>query len=425
MSDKILTEQEWKKFSKGRELKDALLVKALEALDKAKAPDQEIAALADIEKQADLLRKAAKGNKDITSYLDDLDKAVDKQRKLSEAEARKPKASEGEDEADSPALLTSRMIPLLREVRKGDLVLQALVAVAGKETVVLLSRRAISPSSGKLLKEYMTNSGGLKFIRGECIYEENAVTFVVQQSPAGGLAKKIKTALLAQTDMRVKVRVRGEDPDDIDEEGEDGDESAPGPQAGDAGAAAGPATGTAPGAAAAGAQAYAARLAALQPRVEEALKAKHPESTKLRGVSSFAGEKADAGDYATALKSLDMLEKLLGPSAGGNAALELALAAWREAREQVIAQLKDVVDELKQDLAEDPDDELAQGAELEVNAVMRQLTSEPRSQQQVNELTRWVEQDDVVTTVDTQFGNVRDPLSQALAGLRQALGQTA
>src|SRR4051794_2542509 len=100
MSDKNLTELEWKKFSKGRDLKDAALVKALAALEKAKDPDQQLTALAEIEKQADALRKSAKGDKEVGSYFDDLDKALDKQRKLSDFEAKKAAKQQSSSEGD-------------------------------------------------------------------------------------------------------------------------------------------------------------------------------------------------------------------------------------------------------------------------------------------------------------------------------------
>jgi hypothetical protein len=51
-------------------------------------------------------------------------------------------------------------------------------------------------------------------------FEDQALTFEVK-APAAGLAKRLKTALLAQTDQRLKVRVRGEDPSDVDEDNED------------------------------------------------------------------------------------------------------------------------------------------------------------------------------------------------------------
>jgi len=332
MPDKQLTEAAWKMFAKsaGAGFKDAALLKALAALDKAEktGPGDELDALEEIEKQAGALGKAHKGDKKLEAYLSDLDKALVKQRKASEKvrdEAARKAAGDAEEE-DSPAALTSQMIPLLRQVRKGDVVMQALIAVAGKDTAVLLSKRSISPTRGKLLKEYLGASGGLKFIRGECLFEENAVTFVVQ-SAAAGLAKKLKTALQLQTDMRLKVRVRGEDPDDLDEDGEDagGLEG----QEEDAGHAA-------PGAPQQQAPqekvpddpdqaVYEARIAKVEPVVMLALKQSAGDVSKLRAVLAFVQEKGNAKLFAAALQGLDMLEKLVLASgvkapadAGGN-----------------------------------------------------------------------------------------------------------
>lgn len=132
MSDKSLTELEWKRFSKGRGLKDAALAKALAALEAGRTPEDKLGALTEIGKQADALRRAHKADKDVVGYLDDVEKAANREHKLQEAEARKlarkEDAGDG-DEEDSPALLTSKMVPLLREVKKGESVLQALIAV--------------------------------------------------------------------------------------------------------------------------------------------------------------------------------------------------------------------------------------------------------------------------------------------------------
>ena len=219
MSDKNLTEPEWKKFSKGKDFKDAAFVKALAALGKATAPALQLDALADIEKQAEGLRKAYKADKDLSAYLDGLDKALDKQRKLSEAEARKSSKADdsGSDEEDTPALLTTKMVPLLRQVRKGE-EMQVLLASVGKEVAVLIARRGISPTRRKLLTEYLDN-GTPKFFSGHCIFEEAAYTFVMK-TQAAGMAKKVKAALLRQVELRLKVRVRGEDPNDIDDDGD-------------------------------------------------------------------------------------------------------------------------------------------------------------------------------------------------------------
>ncbi len=169
MSEKNLSEAEWKKFAKGRELKDAALVKALAALDKAKTPEQALAALEDLEKQSDTLRKGAKGDKELGKYLDDLDKSLDKERKSQDAEAKKlakeaaAKDSGGDEEEESPVLLTAKMVPLIRQVKKGE-EMQVLLANTGKEVAVMLSRRAISPSKRKLLSDYL-DAGTPKYRR--------------------------------------------------------------------------------------------------------------------------------------------------------------------------------------------------------------------------------------------------------------------
>lgn len=242
MSEKFLNEADWKKFSKSRDYKDAALLKALAALEKAEAaaPPEQLKALDELDKQSAALLKQHKGDKELSAYLADLDKAAQKLRRQLEKDAKDAKKDSqdgGEDEEDSPALLTTKLLPLLREVRKGAAV-HSLVGLAGSEAVVLLSRRTISPGLRKLLAAELGVSGGIKYLPGNCLFEENAFTFVVQ-TQASGLAKKLKAALLKQVGQRLKVRVRGDDPNDVDEDLEGGESDA------DAGEAApGTSTGT-------------------------------------------------------------------------------------------------------------------------------------------------------------------------------------
>ncbi|MDY0744408.1 hypothetical protein SNE35_07815 [Paucibacter sp. R3-3] len=229
MTDKYLSELEWKKFAKGKGLKDAALIKAFAALESAKAPAQQLEALAEIEKQADILRKADKSNKELQTWLGSLDKDLDKQRKLSQFEAKKAEATA--EEEDSPAALTTQMVPLLRQVAKGG-EFPVVLASTGAKVAVLVAKRSIAPSRRKLLTDYLGVTGGVKFIAGHCLFEQNAHTFVLA-TQAAGMAKKIKAALLEQTNLRFKVRVRGEDPADIDDDGDEpgaeheGEETAP------------------------------------------------------------------------------------------------------------------------------------------------------------------------------------------------------
>lgn len=329
--EKYLNEADWKKFAKGRDYKDAALLKAFAALDKAEkaGPAQQLEALDEIDKQGQVLLKAAKGDKELAAYLDELDKAIRKQRKTVE-KAAASEADEDEEE-ETPALLTSKMIPLLRQVPKGE-VLQVMIAMAGKDTAVLVSRKPIGPPRRKLLTNYLGSTAGVKFFTGECLFEAKAHTFVLNTA-AAGLAKKLKAALLAQTEIRYKVRVRGLDPGDVDEDGDEGEQEEQ-EQSGDE--AEDPAK-----------AAYGERLALLQVRIDQALKAQHPDATRLGAVATFAEEKAGKQDFAAALKALDMLEKLLGaavpaPPAQAGRFVHHAKArlAWLATRQRVAADLK-------------------------------------------------------------------------------------
>nr|WP_316643653.1 hypothetical protein [uncultured Roseateles sp.] len=338
MSDKTLTEAEWKKFAKGRSLKDAALLKAMTELDKAKTPEDQLSALDDIEKQSELLRKANKADKEVTGYLDDLDKALVKERKLAEADAKKA-AKEAEQEEDeeeeSPTLLTTKMVPLLRDVPKG-VVLQVMIASVGKDCVVLVSRKPIGPPRRKLLTAELGTTSGVKFVTGECLFEANAHTFVLL-TQAAGMAKKIKEALLKQTGQRYKIRVRGEDPNDIDDDGEPVE---PGP-------------GSAPS---------------------------------------------------------------VAPGEGGDAAFEVALDGWRSARGAAVAKLKALAKEVAD--AKLPD---SATAIIQMSAVLKNLTAEPRTAQQVSELMRYVSEDDIVLDVCEIDGDIRTPMVKALQAMQRAM----
>ena len=334
MSDNKLTELEWKKFSKGRNLKDAAFVKALAALETGKTPEDRLAALDEIDRQAGALRKANKADKEVTVYLDDTDKAAAKERKLAEFEAKKAaKQGSGEEEEESPALLTSKAVLLLRQVKKGE-TMQVMIVTSGKDTAVLVSRRSIPPSRKKLLQEFLGATAAKSFA-GQCIWEENAHTFVMQMQ-ASGMAKKIRAALLAQTEMRWKVRVRGEDPNDIDDDGEpaepdEGEQASSESLQGSASTT--PATPvSAPTELPVTPQhlasddesaAFNARLAALMPKFKAEISAAGPNANELKLKISEAGMAARKKDFSQAGAVLDAAERLL---AGASTGLDPALA---------------------------------------------------------------------------------------------------
>ena len=154
-------------------------------------------------------------------------------------------------------------------------------------------RRAIAPTRRKLTLECLQVHAA-KHVTGECMFENGALTFVLA-SPAAGSAKRIRMALLKQLELRIKVRVRGDD-GALDEDGEEGESEA---------------EGDGPGDAAAPALAYAQKLLKLRPPLDEALRRQHPQATKLRALSRFASEKAAVGEHAAATQALEMVETLI------------------------------------------------------------------------------------------------------------------
>jgi len=304
VSNKYLTEKNWSDFSKKLDYDDKAWLKALAALAKAEkaGPEEQLKVLDDVQEEADDLLKKNKADKPLAAYLKDVDSAIKEERKSLEKDIEKAEKesqeSEGEEE-ESPTLLTTKMVPLLREVRKGA-VLKAMIAVAGKDCVVMVSRKPIGPPRRKLLTTELGTTSGVKFVMGECIFEQNSHTFVLL-TQAAGMAKKIKDALLKQTEQRYKIRVRGEDPNDIDDDGEpaesgadqDDDEDEDGPITAEQ------------------AQ-YEEKLETLEPLYLKEMKGQRPDAQRLRGVFEFMAGKATTRDWVAALKSMAMLNTMLG-----------------------------------------------------------------------------------------------------------------
>lgn len=319
MGEKLLSEAEWKKFAKGKDLKDAALLKAFAAFEKQEkepAADQ-LEPLKELAKQAEKLRDQNAKDKEVSKQLGDIVAAAERelarQEKQAKEDARAAQKAKEEEEADedesSPKQLTTGLLALLREVRRG-VPMQALVVLMGKRAAVMLARRAISPNRRKVLTDYLDEKGSAKPIPGTCVFEENAVTFVLA-AQAAGLARKLKEAVHEQTGQRMKVRVRGEDPNDIDVDGEDVDEGAEAPGSGEPQAATdNPLKAR-----------FDARLRELQPALATALRDPQRNDTgKLRAVSGFALEKSQGGDWAAAIKSLEMLATLLAATPAAQAA---------------------------------------------------------------------------------------------------------
>lgn len=173
----------------------------LEDLDALRASDAvaRLAALDDLDKQFDLLTKTHTADKAITERLTLLGKLLNSRRKQAEADV-----TEAED-GTRPAVLTRRMTPLLCQVAVG-VSCQAGIAMLGKQTLVLVSKRPAEPLQRMVMTTELSTTAGVKFLTGQCLFERNAQTLVLETKVAG-LAQRLRIALQASTDRRLKVRL--------------------------------------------------------------------------------------------------------------------------------------------------------------------------------------------------------------------------
>jgi hypothetical protein len=170
---------------------------------------------------------------------------------------------------------------------------------------------------------------------------------------------------------------------------------------------------------------WAARRHEVEQQLLAALKGLHPNATQLRGVFRFATEKAEAGDYAKALQALDNLAKLLNTPTGANGAATPDAAAtlqhWQAACTEVKNQIRKVEAEIVK--AKHPN---SAKAVMRLESILKNLGDDPSTQQDVLELERWIEGDDVITRVEVPNAwgipvKVREKLLPVLGTLKSQL----
>jgi tetratricopeptide (TPR) repeat protein len=223
MSEKHLTELPWKQLATKQKIKDPGLGKALAAYGKAgeQEYDARLKALDEIKSQAVDLQKDYKKDKEVADYLGDVLKEVDKTRKAIEDFQKSGGGDEDEGEAEEYKKdLKRKLVSAMAQVKgrapgaaepgeEGQPQLQFMAYVASGASAVIVAKK-VGGATKKLLPEIAGGASGGKYIQGECIFEKNMHTFVVEKVP-GGLAKKLSKALLAETGIKYKVRVRSID----------------------------------------------------------------------------------------------------------------------------------------------------------------------------------------------------------------------
>jgi hypothetical protein len=163
--------------------------------------------------------------------------------------------------------------------------------------------------------------------------------------------------------------------------------------------------------------AFTRRVGALQARIKQALAG--ASAARVKPLSDGVTQAAKVGRYADANRLLDALEPLLdqgSKAGGGEAARAQALEAWKTRRAAAVSSLKAVATQVAA-----AKHASSAKAVIELQAVIKNLTPEPASLQQVKDLQRWLADDDVVTDVCELAEDIRTPLLGALDQLHDAI----
>lgn len=342
MSDKHLTELPWKQLATKQGVKDPNLQKALAAygkLDGAKVPKAALEALKEISEWALKAKKANAAREEVVDYLDEMLKEIKKVTPSLEARAgtgtslqsksaeKAPaatgaKAAEEDDEEEKEAAefkkdLKKQMVAALAQVKlrapdpadkEPKPQMKFMAYLAGDACAVIVARK-VGNGTKKLLPDIVGAAGGGKFVSGECIFEKNAHTFVLEQVP-GGLRPKLEKALQIETGTKYKARVRSVDGATVeDSEGEDTASTRAQAQTPP------PAPPTPPPSLGPDAVKFKQRLAVLLPQIKAKPDLKMGAGTKdekaLSAVVAEAGIFANKNDFAKANQLLDLIEAAL------------------------------------------------------------------------------------------------------------------
>lgn len=341
--------------------------------------------------------------------------------------AQKPKsgaaaAAIGGAESKAAKLVRTRGLDAIRKIKKqtpGAKPFRFMI-VQGKSTVATYIGPSFGPVQEKLLKSLIPTEAPYRTFKdahGYLVWEKNAVTFVSDVLPAG-LVKKMQLWLKKILKLNLKLRVRKTSGEVEESEGEDLPDDL---------LEADPADAVDRGQAS---HDFHQRLARLQPDIRRALAGASAEQIRELVASIAQHAKHEAYDDADA--ELDEIEALLEGDASGDGAPPDAdatamagvatppaadpTAEWRSRRAAAVSSLKTVAASIA-----GAKHASSAKAIIEIQAVMKNLTAEPATLQQVTELQRYLATDDVVADVSELAQDIRTPLLQALSQLRTRL----
>ncbi|WKB55649.1 hypothetical protein [Eleftheria terrae] len=197
MTDNYLGELHWMQFAKRQQLSDSRLVKAMARamadLELAQEPKQQLQALDAIEKQAAAVKKSVEETKELKGYLKGLHEAVNKQRKLSEFEAKKAAQQDDDDEPASALLDPATLLKQLKLCRQDATrrVSFGFTDAADKDGLPVL---ALSPklTGQKLFTKLKDETKAKTGAHGTAwIHNGNELMLQVDK-PVSGLVKKVR-----------------------------------------------------------------------------------------------------------------------------------------------------------------------------------------------------------------------------------------
>ena len=185
MSNKFLSEREWKSFVKNPACKPEPLAKALAALAKVEkdGPSAQQKALDEVDKQVALLQKAHKDDKALVRYLGEVASAADTLRQSASEDA--------DDEPDDVLLDPKKLLAQLNLCKRDPGRKVQFAYVDGKDKQPALM--AMSPKmSGRKLFARLQEAGGVKTGAFGVAWVDDTVLMLQLDKPLGGLVKKVR-----------------------------------------------------------------------------------------------------------------------------------------------------------------------------------------------------------------------------------------